>query len=118
MGKTSQEGPEATGMKIVPTVREDPPEAVVVATTAQDEGMVMISNRMAVIHDQATTIVLPIPAIMTATAHDLVLQKAETSQQRSAIRTKSPKTSNQTYDWGFLFLLNSPIGMKWVSLIF
>jgi len=92
MGKISPEGPEATGMRIVPTVKEGHPEvAVVVATTAQDEEKVMISSHMAEIQDLVMVIVLPILAIMIGTVHDLVLQKAETSPQRNAITTKSNK---------------------------
>lgn len=83
-------------MKIAPT---DPPEvAAAVAMTAQDEEKAMTISHMDVIHDQAMVIVI-------VTAHDPVLQKAETSPLRSTIRTKSHITPNLIYDWG-LFLPN------------
>lgn len=86
-------------MRIAPTVREGPLEAVAlalvvaVATTVQglhDGEKGMTTSRMGVIHDLAMAIVRPmVVASLIATVHDLVLQKAEASPQRSAIRTKS-----------------------------
>lgn len=80
-------------MKTVPTVKEDLPEVVAVATTVHQDGeKAMTTNRMVVIHDQAMVIVLPmaVEETVTVTAHDLALQATEASRQRSAIGTNFP----------------------------
>lgn len=81
---------------------------------AQDEGKVMISSRMAVIHDLAMVIGQPIPATRIATVHDPVLLKAETSHQRSTIRTESDKIPRPYVIGGFF----CPNGMEWVPFSF
>jgi len=81
------------------------PQEAVVAMTAQgpqDEGMMSISH-MEGIHAQAMAIAPSMLTTVIVTVHDLVLQKAGTSHQRSAIRTKSSDKPPINHDSGLFF---------------
>lgn len=86
MGRISQEGPEATDMRIARTVQEA--VAAMTAQGPQDEEMMSI-NHMEGTHVQVMVIAPPMLTTVIVTVHDPVLQKAETSHQRNGIRTKS-----------------------------
>ena len=96
-------------MKTAPT---DLQEAAVAMTAQdlQDGDRKMITNRTDVIHDQATADVLPMPTIVTVTAHDPVLPKAETTRPRNGIRTKHSNTPRSMLIRGFFLVLNSHKG--------